>query len=115
MNRSNEKRNITKHTPGPWDISSFQSHVIVGSPEIVGNAIATCHISRAVGDLSTADANARLIAAAPDLLEACRALVLEWNSCFEGQDTGYDGTPLHDCVMLASAAIAKAEGKNQEG
>ena len=46
-------------------------------------------------------ANARLIAAAPDLLAACQSLVVE---CGEARP----GTTLYDYVANARAAIAKA-------
>jgi len=122
--------NKSKHTPGKLFVRGAQ--VPVGPNEEGDRLLHTedkQHIAESFQyrnhehtDAATAIANAERLAACwnaceginpeavKDLLEACRALVLEWNSCFEGQDTGYDGTPLHDCVMLASAAIAKAEG-----
>ena len=53
----------TTHTPGPWRISSIGSYglTIGDEKQIIG----TVH-----GDNSESIANARLIAAAPDLLEA---------------------------------------------
>lgn len=55
---------------------------------------------------SYSHADARLIAAAPDLLEACKS-VLTWASI--GGDHG--GNPYcKDFVRLAQAAIEKAEG-----
>lgn len=60
-----------KHTPGPWQVgSAFDNH---GETEIAiehmtpaGNLV----VAVALGGLHGQDANARLIAAAPDLLEA---------------------------------------------
>ena len=58
------------------------------------------------GDIETMLANARLIAAAPDLLEALRCVVNDW--------VAPDGLPFEDGEMpaldSARAAIAKATG-----
>ena len=70
-------------------------------------------------DSTTWEANARLIAAAPDLLEALKALV-DWQGIEHQSVSGPDGDT-EDCpeddtcvcpiVMQIEAAIAKAEGK----
>jgi hypothetical protein len=56
-------------------------------------------------------ANARLIAAAPDLIEACSEIVAEWDEAHKGEDhrTGIAAEPYG--VKLARAAIAKAESR----
>ena len=62
-----------------------------------GTRLADCHWT-----------NARLIAAAPDLLEACRALVSDcWRRSGVGLQDHEDGC--EDC-RAARAAIARAEG-----
>lgn len=53
-------------------------------------------------------ANARLIAAAPELVEACRMLLRVH------YDTGSASLAGLDAVNLAEAAIAKASGKDGE-
>lgn len=50
----------TKHTPGPWKI---EERVIVS---VTGQNVSGCVVSRMT------PADARLIAAAPELLEACK-------------------------------------------
>lgn len=55
----------TKHTPGPWIATGYKSTVVNDSQ---GNTLAI-HPSHD-GSVETAQANARLIAAAPDLLAA---------------------------------------------
>ena len=66
----------TRHTPGPWavvdelDIISSGQSPIDGT-FVVGVDVATCGTS-IVEFYEIAKANARLIAAAPELLEACR-------------------------------------------
>ena len=48
-------------------------------------------------------ANGRLIAAAPDLLRACRAANAYWNSKFAANR--------QEALRIISAAIAKTEGR----
>jgi len=80
-----------KHTPGPWKTDQFGDIETEG-----GIAIATTELLT-VRDM----ANARLIAAAPELLEAL-------------YDVDATATDAYDPVMLAKvqAAIAKAEGRS---
>lgn len=96
------------HTPGPWaadkeDELGFQADVLVADNR--RKRIAACgHDGRWMAD-GEAEANARLIAAAPDLLAALKAMV-----------ASYDGVrdilckTVIDKLANADAAIAKAEG-----
>lgn len=55
----------TKHTPGPWYVESTKTtHFVLNENEVV-----ICHTEDPM-ILGDATANARLIAAAPELLEA---------------------------------------------
>jgi hypothetical protein len=73
------------HTPGPWEADDYglNSSIHIRSPHrhwslAVAHAVAGCtNPSRDVSELETR-ANARLIAAAPDLLAAARLLPIEW-------------------------------------
>jgi hypothetical protein len=85
---------MSTHTPGPWRVSNPQS------PECALVITDDLTIARAyVGDKApaTANANAHLIAAAPDLLAALKYLL----------ELGGDD----DRRIAAEAAIAKAEGR----
>lgn len=85
-----------KHTPGPWDISEYKDgHAFVFDPDMG-------FVCNVMTGSSEGVANARLIAAAPDMLKALKRMV-DW---FE-QD---NPDPAYDELMLARAAIAKAEG-----
>lgn len=86
-------------TPGPWEI---RDGLIYGIED--GASYLVCDV---VGDPSAAvneqdEANARLIAAAPELMEACKQM-LKWIDC------GCD--PSGKSLASARAAIAKAEGR----
>ena len=91
-----------KHTPGPW---SFGYGVTTEYGEVFGVGVTTkpdwtvvCAVSRP-GDVNAIDeANARLIAAAPDLLEALQVML---------DAAQHDITTECD---IARAAIAKAIG-----
>lgn len=102
----------TKHTPGPWCVwESQQGHgptVIQGaapdySKPFRGYSIATPYL--VAGQQM---ANARLIAAAPELLEACKAMA-EILSRYPSRDP--NGEIWGNMVPeIAKAAIQKAEG-----
>ena len=69
------------------------------------------HLERKVEEaIAKAEGNARLIAAAPDLLEDCKALV---NMIDYAVDAGMNGSISNDCPTMKKARIdiAKAEGK----
>lgn len=52
--------------------------------------------------------DAYLIAAAPDLLEACKAI---WGAVVAYQRIGFEGSELLEVMSDVKAAIAKAEGR----
>lgn len=94
-----------KHTPGPWkyevhELSEGFSAIVYGST--TGLRIGTDHLS---------EADARLIAAAPDLLAMIKRLV-EVNAEFRaGLPADWEGDPMDDACKEAAALIAKAEGR----
>lgn len=104
---------MDKHTPGPWRlrISSQEPEVMAGDFHV-----ATCHLyagKASCGEPS--EANARLIAAAPDLYPVAKAL-----AAMPIPDTTSDDTPLfgldgvyitHGMIRAARRAVAKAEGR----
>jgi hypothetical protein len=95
------------HTPGPWkwELDCWALHNSKGENVL--------YPSTSYGDptIRVSDDNARLIAAAPDLLAACEALMGYFKS---GNDVPVDRATLTcmcDTVVLASAAIKKAKGQ----
>lgn len=84
------------HAPGPWFVRDLEvvtaNNVFVASVE---------------GELRTPEdeANARLISASPDLLQACRCALAD----LEGSDYPTDSERL--TMEDLRAAIAKAEGR----
>ena len=100
---------MSKHTPGPWTVTRVSKSTIVkdiyisASPE----RIARVCVSSTAQSIAEYEANARLIAAAPDLLEALnRLLPMAEDGIFQyGGKTGDD-----DDIVFARAVIAKATG-----
>ena len=94
----------TKHTTGPWVIDWNVSRLdIFGSDETTLVAsLRRSPLSQAIDE--AARANARLIAAAPDLLDSLSEIF---------DYAGGADSALHDEYVMdrARAAIAKAEGK----
>ena len=83
-----------KHTTGPWNVP-FREFTKIKAAN--GAHIATCH---KLTNLVNLEANSRLIAAAPDLLDALQSIIDDIDSEF-GTDCDYN---------KARAAIAKATG-----
>lgn len=104
-----------KHTPGPWAIGELSdgesTHVCIAPESKLksgGKGPAVCLISGVETFEATDAANALLIAAAPDLLSALKAVTGACSSRY------WHGTPVViDTNLIADAldAIAKAEGK----
>lgn len=87
-----------KHTPGPWHVGTKEAHHCVYDAR--GWQIAD---ASPLGKSDDTKANARLIAAAPDLLSALEK-TLSWL-------TSYPGEGALKAYEQAQAAIAKATGK----
>ncbi|MBH9442481.1 hypothetical protein ACTMQP_12600 [Pseudomonas aeruginosa] len=94
---------MSKHTPGPWGQDKWGSLQTEGGQDVLLRGITT--ISAGSDErIAEAEANTRLIAAAPELLEALRACVSRIT------DEVADAEFL-DEVEQARAAIAKATGQ----
>ena len=104
-----------KHTPGPWqfyaDLPSTEPnwHIVTNASRM--RVLANVHIEPGNAmDL----ANACLIAAAPDLLKALRALFDDYKALADSGDAGFWKLEETPEGQQALAAIARATGK-QEG
>ena len=91
---------MNKHTPGPWVKAKYK----VSTPS--GGLIAN---TRSTGEASSDDeANARLISAAPELLECLQWAMQTGRLNYVGRTNG--NADYCDAVDRANAAIAKATG-----
>ena len=99
------------HTPGPWLIEwnaaqGGEGHYITDSKDMGELSRIAAVLFHDDADNETR-ANARLIAAAPDLLEIARAIVAICDTGKYADMACMEGSPLVDA---ARDAIAKAEG-----
>ncbi len=114
-----EQNMTTKHVPGPWKyhlgnganprfhIQNIGGYQIASTTELVTPK--TAKLSKDFDENPIKEANARLIAAAPELLEACQGMVDAYGTCecVEGE-----GIPKNHCPWcIARAAIQHAEGQ----
>jgi hypothetical protein len=109
----------TEYTKGPWEYK-------------MGQALKCLHVSAGLQNIASVtmydhytqhEANARLIASAPDMLEALQELMLEFEALINGEYDGYkivsdDGTQLTTpekfsagARQQATKAIKKAMGE----
>jgi hypothetical protein len=87
------------HTPGPWNHKQRDDHFVIRTEDLQRIAI-----TQYVGPTAE-EANARLIAAAPEMLEALRIIAIEAGS---RKENGMSGI-----ASIAYAAIARAQGGPQ--
>lgn len=96
----------TTHTPGPWRIGVPDENGWGIYKNSGGYAIAVVPIVYDYPQI----ANARLIAAAPELLEACKLLVAYAEDVEDEYSSGAFLLPNRMDIDNAKAAIRKAEG-----
>lgn len=106
------------YTPGPWEFNKYGA--VKGGPvvefsrgfgrEQIAMVCARQFAHVDIDMIAEREDNARLMAAAPDLIEALKALLFypdRWCCCTAEQEAaGHTG----ECLQ-AQAAIAKADGK----
>jgi len=106
-----------KHTPGPWEIRDDDEDgviSIVGRSRIVLARVRTATVE-------PGDENARLIASAPELLDALSGMVEMFKDAPTLEQFSYDEPPEprsqwdYDAILMlgdARAVIAKARGES---
>lgn len=104
----NDEPKKTKHTPGPWQARTF---MVMGGKDMRDRI---CHVgtSTSLGPPRSyeTEANARLIGAAPDLLDAAKTcLAAEVERRKKLRPGAPATTYCENRIAMISAAIAKAE------
>lgn len=101
-------RGVMQHTPGPWH---WEADPVKGDPygrvryqvTALGKTVTRVYYSSFEGGPTNAEADAKLISAAPDLLDAMRDFL---NTLTDGPDE----SDVFRVVNKARAAVAKATG-----
>lgn len=98
---------MSKHTPGPWQIiAPGFIGTVEADPQTIGYA--SDHRNTRTRPLEEQVANARLMAAAPDLLEALEALA-DFSTEY-GPSPRASSEDWADFLSAARKALAKARG-----
>lgn len=114
---------MSKHTPGPWKLRRAESSlehdfILHAGPHIIAWSVPRADRSN-TRKKSVHIANAKLIAAAPELLEALREMTerIEDHPAYQALTeeeenlTGGDTAELSYLARVGRAAITKAEGQ----
>src|SRR5262245_34183140 len=104
-----------KHTPGPWTVTPPPQPIGVGEGyDVRGRPNETDHwrglVTRVMYHAPNSEANARLIAAAPDMLAAASRLSKLADSVLVDNMSDDDARLLREAWAEMDAAIAKATG-----
>ena len=103
---------MIKHTPGPWTVTRVSKSTILkdlyisASPERIARVVVPNTAQR----IHEYEANARLIAAAPELLEALKEANAELE--YLNDPKGFVSMRQERIMEKARSAIAKAENKH---
>lgn len=111
----------TKHTPGPWHVGDLAAPNLAGRNALVyapsGYAVADAKVFHCKFGVPEMEANARLIAAAPDMLEALEGLLLVEPTT--RSDLAWEMLTIHEkarrydqALERIKSAIAKARGED---
>lgn len=96
-----------KHTQGPWNITkgaNVEGDRFYGYIRETKTGYFVAELYRTSSD-EEAEANGHLIAAAPELLEACRLALNIIEQCID-----YESMPINNRINISNA-IKKAEGR----
>lgn len=99
---------MTSHTPGPWKFQQDgnEPYWSVDMPFTDGSGRYGAYNAM----VYTTEEDARLVASAPELLEALIAAKGTIEYLLANSDNG----PAENCIEIIASAIAKAEGKESE-
>lgn len=103
---------MSSHTPGPWTIAKQQTGLRLPVVLLAGKAAVT--VQNVTHDLDECDANARLIAAAPELLEELRHTLRNVEAMLHMLPLAAPAVERQSLTTWAErnrVAIAKAEGQ----
>lgn len=99
-----------KHTPGPWKLINTGENIFIGPDQFMTAA----YIAKASGfDSQERDANARLIAVAPEMLHALKEVLVLIERDGSGGQTYDSYVYASGIAHKIDAIIVKAEGRGE--
>lgn len=101
---------MSSFAPGPWHTAGRHAPTYVVDAN--HNILADCDRD---APNQEAEANARLMAAVPELLDACKTALGNIYSLINGYPDRFPRHAFQSTADLLAAAIARAEGTTREG
>lgn len=97
---------MSKHTPGPWQIIKFPEAVIIACNPKIDRCATICELPMPSTDeeAEEIEANTRLIAAAPEMLDLLKKIA-DWPFPF------LSGKGIDEVRELAGEMVKKVEGE----
>ena len=105
----------SQHTPGPWVVETTSGmNIYITQPQDMPNRTPGFYaeVRRFTSSVDAVKANARLIAAAPDLLEALEKIAVLYEKDIDA-DNYEQAANAYEMRCIARAAITKAKGETQ--
>lgn len=114
-----------QHTPGPWTVQDFNADDLQSPSRFEGpvvvyaesdcdiHPVADCSCNHTCRAADEAQANARLIAAAPDLLEAASALLADVRRRYPGEELRCPFMRALDAAMTKATGEPAAAGRGE--
>jgi hypothetical protein len=103
---------MAKHSPGPWEVKLNYDNML--HEELPGRHTVKdadgWNVAR-IWELTNSEANARLIAAAPDMLKALKSLFENCEMVHKYWGDGGNAKEANEAIAAARTAIAKAEAE----
>jgi len=100
---------MANHTSGPWEVLQSDGYLQIVSDGNIAHGVASVYARNGV---SAMYANAKLIAAAPDLLEALEKLLFNHICLVESGDCGKWNVEEEVEVIAARKVISRAKGES---
>jgi len=102
---------MSKHTPGPWCADKIAPYIMAHTTEHGHIHTVAIITEEGTGLLEgNPKANKHLIAAAPDLLAACKEAATYLTEVGPLLDAGYPESGCDEIIAMLTAAAAKTEG-----
>lgn len=99
-----------QHTPGPWIVDPSNSHLVARLGDGINHYVAVAEHEFIRWPRDMCEANARLIAAASDLLAALRDILNRYVELAGSGDCGFWDPETEPEVIAARAALTRAGG-----